>query len=165
MFGGSPRPLASDASRGAVSPDGAHIAFGRGDVTYNGSLGREIWIMRSDGADQIKIAADKSDGSALGAPTWSPDGKRIAYVRASWAYNMSTRSVEVNEWQNAIVGTLFSDSRLTPALHWLPDGRLIYALGSAQDQQDSSLWAVSLQQSKKISWRTRALICITETGL
>jgi hypothetical protein len=31
----------------------------------------------------------------------------------------------VNEWQNARTQTLFSDARLTPALHWLPDGRLI----------------------------------------
>ena len=160
MFGGSPRPLASDASRGAVSPDGAHIAFGRGDVTDNGSLGREIWIMRSDGADQIKIAADKSDGSALGAPTWSPDGKRIAYIRTTWGYTPMpvygsgppTSSIEVNDWQKARPETLLSDNRLTPALHWLSDGSLIYVLApQALIQRDSSLWMVSLQKSGKPS--------------
>ena len=47
--------------------------------------------------------------------------------------------------------TLFSDSRLSPALHWLADGRLIYAFGSTQNHQDSSLWVVSLQKAAKIS--------------
>jgi len=80
-----------------------------------------------------------------------PDGQRIAYIRSNWAYNARTSSVEVNEWQKASAGTLFSDSRLSPALHWLPDGRLIYAFGSTQHQQDSTLWVVSLQQSRRIS--------------
>ena len=39
----------------------------------------------------------------------------------------STNSIEVNEWQNASAETLISHSRLIFALHWLPDGRLIYA--------------------------------------
>ena len=156
VFGGSPRPLADDASGGSVSPDGAHIAFRRVDVPYYRLLGREQWVMRSDGADQIKVAADKSDGSALGAPTWSPDGKRIAYIRTTWGFDprtsSRTSSVEVNDWQNARAETLFSDNRLTPALHWLPDGRLIYVLaGQGIWQQDSSLWMVSLQKSGKIS--------------
>jgi DNA-binding winged helix-turn-helix (wHTH) protein/Tol biopolymer transport system component len=152
VFGGSPRPLADDAFGGSVSPDGAHIVFGRVDVPYDILLGREQWVMRSDGTDQIKVAADKSDGSALGAPTWSPDGKRIAYFRTKW-FDPQTSSVQVNDWQNAKAETLFSDSRLTPALHWLPDGLLIYGLGTYgfENAKDSSLWMVSLQKSGRIS--------------
>jgi len=146
IFGGSPRLLADDASGGSVSPDGSRIAFRRLDLTYDGFFGREEWVMRSDGTDQVKVAADKSDGSEVGAPTWSPDGKRIAYVRASWAFNMSTTSVEVNEWQNARAETLLSHILLIPALHWLPDGRLIYAPAG----EDSGLWTVTLQQSGKV---------------
>jgi DNA-binding winged helix-turn-helix (wHTH) protein/Tol biopolymer transport system component len=159
IFGGSPRQLADDASGGSVSPDGSHIAFRRLYLTFDGLFGREEWVMRSDGTDQVKVAADKSDGSEVGAPTWSPDGKRIAYLRSSWAYNMSTNSVEVNEWQNARAETLVSHSRLIPALHWLPDGRLIYALGG----HDSSLWAVTLQQSGKVPEPPRR-IATTEHG-
>lgn len=151
VFGGTPGQLANDASGGSVSPDGSHIAFRRGELTFDGLWGREEWVMRSDGTDQVKVATGRSDLSQLGAPTWSPDRKRIAYIRSNWAYNARTSSVEVNEWEKANAETLFSDSRLSPALHWLPDGRLIYAFGSAQQQQDSSLWVVPLQQSKQIS--------------
>ena len=104
VFGGSPRQLADDASGGSLSPDGSHIAFRRGSLTYDGRWGREEWVMRSDGTDLVKCAAAKSDDSQVGAPTWSPDGKRIAYIRSIWAYNARTSSVEVNEWQKANAG-------------------------------------------------------------
>jgi Tol biopolymer transport system component len=110
-----------------------------------------VWVMRSDGTDPIKVAADQ--GSRVGTPTWSPDGKRIAYVRTALAYDALTRSVEVNEWESASAQTLFSDSGLNSALHWLPDGRLIYTLFPPQTTGpgDSSVWTVSPPQAGKIS--------------
>ncbi len=147
VFGGSPRRLADEASGGSLSLDGSHIAFRRGQPTYDGLWAQEEWVMRSDGTDQVKVASGSSDASQMGTPTWSPDGKRIAYIKSIWAYNARTSSVQVNEWQRVKAETLFSDSRLSPALRWLPDGRLIYAFGSAQRQRDSSLWAVSPQPS------------------
>lgn len=158
VFGGSPRRLADDASGGSLSPDGTHIAFRRGQLTYDGLWGQEVWVMRSDGTDQIKIASGTSDGSQMGAPTWSPDGNQIAYIQSTWAHNARRSSVQVNEWAKAKAVTSFSDARLSPALRWLPDGRLIYAFGSTQHQQDSSLWAASLQPSKVVSLPSRRLI-------
>jgi len=59
--------------------------------------------------------------------------------------------VEVNHWESARAETLFSDARLSPAMHWLPDGSLIYALywfGTSR-RQESSLWMLALQRSGK----------------
>lgn len=87
MFGGSPRWLADDAFGESLSPDGAHIAFRRGDLAYSGLFGVEEWVMRFDGTDQLKVAAGKPYDSLVGAATWSPDGKQIAYIRTrpNWA--------------------------------------------------------------------------------
>ncbi len=158
VFGGSPRLLADDASGGSVSPDGARIAFCRADLTYDSLLGREVWIMRSDGTDPIKVAPDK--GSRVGAPVWSPDGKRIAYVRTSMAYDAPTRAVELNEWQSAGAQTLFADNRLATALHWLPDGRLIYVLDAQQPfgRRDSSVWTMSPPRGGKISQPAKRIV-------
>ena len=64
----------------------------------------------------------------------------------------------MNEWQKPRSVTLWSDMHLGPALHWLPDGRLIYVLGSAQQQQDSSMWVVPLLPSGKISFPTKRIV-------
>jgi hypothetical protein len=69
------------------------------------------------------------------------------------AFNAPTHSVEMNEWETAKVHTLFSDNHLTPALHWLSDGRLIYAINTERTggRADSSVWAVTLSPDGKIS--------------
>jgi len=142
VFGGSPRQLTDDGAGGSVSPDGSHVAFQRTD------FGREEWVMRSDGTDQVKVAADQS--SWVGQPRWSLDGNRIAYIRMAHTYNVLESSIEVNEWRNPRAQTLLSDNRLGPSVYWLPNGLLIYILGDPENVQGASLWAVLPQQSGKI---------------
>jgi LysM repeat protein len=71
----------------AVSPDGNRIAFmssGRGARNW------EIWVMGADGSNPQRLT---ENGNNDGLPTWSPDGKSIAYVSdqggvwAVWAMN------------------------------------------------------------------------------
>jgi len=132
VFGGSPRHLADDGAGGSVSPDGSHIAFQRSD------FGREEWVMRSDGTEQVKVTADKS--SWVGSPRWSPDGNRIAYIRMSQTYTARESSLEVNEWRKHNAQTILSESNLGPSLYWLPNGFIVYTVGDTENQQGASLW-------------------------
>ncbi len=141
VFGGTPRQLTNNGAGGSVSPDGAHIAF------QSHGYGQEEWVMRSEGTDPVKVASDKS--SWVGQPRWSPDGNRIAYIRATEAYNARVGAVEINEWRNGSAQTFFSDNRLGPSLHWLPDGRLVYVIGDDIDHHGASIWTVPFPPSGK----------------
>jgi Tol biopolymer transport system component len=151
LFGGTPHKLVEDASEASCSPDGSHIAFLRAELASAPLVGQEEWVMRSDGTDPLKVASEKPN-TWVGVPTWSPDSKRIAYVRTNSGWAGGTSSIEVNEWQKAHAESLFSDSRLSPALLWLPDGRLTYALSEdPPNQQNTGVWMMPPQQSSNIA--------------
>jgi DNA-binding winged helix-turn-helix (wHTH) protein/Tol biopolymer transport system component len=150
VFGGAPRKLTDDGSRASVSPDGSHIAFLR-DTSSEHPFGSEVWVMRSDGTEQVKVApapAEVAD-SWLGAPVWSADGRQIAYIRNMWSQRSDSSSLELNEWQVAQRQIAFSDVGLGPALHWLSDGRLLYVRAEDESpRSDSGAWAITVLSGK-----------------
>lgn len=89
----------------AVSPDGGQVAW----VAYNG-----LTVMNADESDRRVLVA----ASTASAPTWSPEGNRIAYISEdAGAWNLYVVDV-----QGASPQRITSDA-MDPA--WSPDGTSI----------------------------------------
>src|SRR5882762_7026065 len=128
IFGSSPRLLANDASGGSLSPDGSHIAFRGGDS------GREEWVMRSDGTDQINewrnaraetLFSDNRLGPAL---YWLPNG-RLIYAFGDEENRQGASLWTISPQQSGMVAK--SSKRITRGIGWISqvtgsdDGKLL----------------------------------------
>ncbi len=74
--GGRARRIVSNAETAtkdvAWSPDGARLAYTRGDGDF------EIWVVNSDGSDARRLTDNK--GVQDESPSWSPDGTALAFT-------------------------------------------------------------------------------------
>ena len=120
--GSGERLIATHAGISAWSPDGTKIVFGA--VAPIGGLS----VVNPDGSGLTELSGDYFEGSSgnwLSYPAWSPDGKRIAFMRANdymwwpiYVMNADGSSPRLLE----TVGTLLEPS-------WSPDGTML-AVGS-----------------------------------
>jgi len=76
----------------AWSPDGTWIAF----VTFGEgpAVGREpnLWVLHPDGSQETFVDIGL-------APTWSPEGHRLAYVHTTMEGEMGLRIADVESWE------------------------------------------------------------------
>jgi Tol biopolymer transport system component len=120
--GTDPHQLSSIASRGrgyqtpAWSPANNRVAV---SVEAGGAdpFERDIWVLSPDDATQVDISNDPAD--ELG-PQWSPDGLRIAYLRAV-AGPPATDRVVVSDADGRNATTL-DPTFLRGSVAWAPDG-------------------------------------------
>jgi len=66
------------AGRGAFSPDGEWIATGSAAEGSPARNGIAPWVVRRDGTGLRRL---RDDGYDYTGPSWSPDGRRIAFLR------------------------------------------------------------------------------------
>jgi Tol biopolymer transport system component len=144
-MGGTPRKLQDRGSSGIVSPDGSQIAFADRDTSWRGF--QELWIMGPSGGKPRRILTAKADWILEAA--WSPEGSRIAYLKARLFSPMSgmvPSALESLDLKTGKVTTLLSGVQLggaswsPPAFWWCPDGRIIYSRPEPRLRTDANLW-------------------------
>ena len=149
VFGGSPRKLMDNAEARSVTLDGSQIVFVRGEKN------QELWLASSDGEQSRKIISEP--GEMFGPVAWSPDGRRLAFVR--YGYHPGAHegyvSIAVYDPTTKKNNIVLSGQQLCEALAWAPDGRLIYSLAEPPpNQSGSNLWAVRLDSvTRPRDWR------------
>ncbi|HSB74826.1 MAG TPA: hypothetical protein VLC12_04200, partial [Terriglobales bacterium] len=142
LLGGA-RQISDQGNIGSVSPDGARIAFIKGNDGPFG-MGRELWLMSAGGGDQRKLASSASN-EVLANPSWSPDGRWIAYNSFVMGPVNSTTKLQVFDLQHDRASVLLTDPALDNGLLWLSDGRIIVARDEpSSSPPGSNMWALPM---------------------
>ena len=130
-----------DVQSPQLSPDGGRIIFVRRWVDKtNDKWESSVWMMNGDGS-QARFLVNGSGAS------WSPDGKRIAYV----AKGEPTGSQIFVRWMDA-EGAVTQISHLTDApsnLEWSPDGKSIAFSMNVPAKRDDPFARVPLPAAPK----------------
>jgi serine/threonine protein kinase len=144
VLGGAPRELRDDADAESVSPDGSVIAFTT-KATKDGA--HEVWLMGPNG-EQARKLYDAENNSAFVGFKWSPDGRRLAYIKiARIGDKKPTGILESRDLNGGPATAMLSVSNLD-LLHdyvWLQNGRLMYALDNPSgDGKECNFWQLQI---------------------
>jgi Tol biopolymer transport system component/DNA-binding winged helix-turn-helix (wHTH) protein len=136
ITGGAAKQLTEFGSHPAWSPDGSQIAFQSGSAIalgFNDSNAQPpstIWLVTADGGDPRQLTEPGNPVGGHGAPSWSPDGKRIAFDSSDFGtYVVWSVSLQGGDLKKISRGI----KNATDAAY-APDGKSIYFvtdLGSA----------------------------------
>lgn len=125
-------PTSMNAETPDLSRDGTRIAFGR---LIQGAAGRppqhDIYVVKTNGSGLRRLTTGKFDEAS---PSWSPDGRRIAYESASGGpAHIFVMNANGGGKRQLTRGT---QSESVPA--WSPDGRRIAFARAAR------IWVMNL---------------------
>jgi len=112
-----------------VSPDGRRAAFVVGTAVMEGERSEwvsQIHVARADGSGSLELTAGEKSSTA---PTWSPDGKWIAFVSARGKAGKDGKDPKPNLWRIRVDGgeaePLTEEKGGVAEPRWSPDGARI----------------------------------------
>ncbi|MGO8732476.1 MAG: protein kinase domain-containing protein [Terriglobia bacterium] len=145
VLGGPPLKLRDHADAWSVSPDGKRVAFGTGDGFR---FRREIWVMGARGED-VRRLVNGSDDSGYCWTQWSPDGKRLAFVKYHRLPEKVACSIESLDLQGGQPITLVPDlgqcNNGRNRFVWLSTGRVVYIrIGPDAGWLEGNLWDIQV---------------------
>ncbi|NLY56768.1 MAG: hypothetical protein GX058_09730 [Firmicutes bacterium] len=127
-------PLGVDSNEDcpAWSPDGRRLAY----TSTNNALNPELWIADLDihHNGQAVFAAQATaqrqltfDGNTKAAPTWSPNGKEIAFIQYAGGREASGSALMVIEAKGGLARELVNNGRRVEEPDWRPQGdKIVY---------------------------------------
>jgi Tol biopolymer transport system component/predicted Ser/Thr protein kinase len=135
VLGGPPRRFRDNFVPGRPSPDGSRIVGMAGTSSnYNMS---ELWLVGAQGENPRQLLTAAA-GEFYNYPNWSPDGRRIAYVK----YRGKQSSIESCDPEGGQSSTVLSGPRFNPEyLWWSPDGRMIFG---SYEGATLTVWAIQV---------------------
>lgn len=118
-------PITSDPGREidpAISPDGSRVVY-----LASTASGYQLFVRALDGGVPLQLTRK---GLAMGHPTWSPDGKRIAFVGAD-GNPSKVAAIYVVRSSGGETAKLVDLPSWSFGLDWSPDGRRLAFSDSA----------------------------------
>ncbi|HKA18466.1 MAG TPA: winged helix-turn-helix domain-containing protein [Blastocatellia bacterium] len=107
------------------SPDGKRIAF---ESVRSGTL--QVWVCEADGSNPIQLTyiGESFSGHAYGSgsPSWSPDGRQVAFDAAVEVNNDDIRHIHVVNAEGGPPRCITTGSSYDGMPSWSRDGRWIY---------------------------------------
>ncbi|HEY6120947.1 MAG TPA: winged helix-turn-helix domain-containing protein, partial [Pyrinomonadaceae bacterium] len=154
--GGAAKQLTNFGSHPAWSPDGSRIAFQSDplfDLGFNVSNAfppSTIWTIAVDHGEPSQITHAGNPLGGHGAPSWSPDGRRIAFdasdtaIESVWSVSADGKDVK----------KLSGDLRNAADVIYAPDGRSVYFV----TDRGESIQQLNLSQTGEPAGSPRKLL-------